>query len=115
MEGQAGSGGEPTDGLTLQRYELPLGGADTIGIVVASEEGEPKSVVVEYGDFLELWATLHVAVETLRHAGIAPKDNPFGADPLGGLETEQDEPGAHRGPPDGVLRTKPEEPTRNRS
>jgi hypothetical protein len=62
------------DGVTLRRLDLPLAGSETIGVVVAYDQDNPQTVLIDYGAFLELWATLYVAVQTLKRAGLDPED-----------------------------------------
>lgn len=59
------------DHMNAKRLKIPIG-TDEIPVVIAHEGEEPKTVIMSYGSFLELWATLYVAVEALQDAGIDP-------------------------------------------
>jgi hypothetical protein len=59
--------------LNVTRYNLPLG-SDRIPVVVAHDQNDRRTVLMEYDAFLELWATLFVAVKTLKESGIDPED-----------------------------------------
>lgn len=59
------------DRMNTKKLRVPIG-PDEISVVVAHEGDEPKTVIMSYGSFLELWATLYVAMEALSDAGVDP-------------------------------------------
>lgn len=60
------------DRMNTKKLRIPIG-SDEISVVVAHEGEEPKTVIMSYGSFLELWATLYVAMEALSDAGVDPE------------------------------------------
>lgn len=55
--------------MRFKRHSLPIGD-DAIPLLIASEGDEPKAVFMSYESFLELTATLYMAIEALKAAEI---------------------------------------------